>query len=221
MRVLLLADARERYESADFLGVNKPASIPVHPTGRFRHQSLLWIMASELGHDKLLPTHRLDRLTSGCVMFARNSEAAARLSELIRQDGVVHKEYLAMTHGVFPVVDNGAGSIEVNKPIGVFEESSGRCIVDEANGKPAVSTFQAIWSDPVRNVSVVRCLPRTGRTHQLRVHLQYLGFPIVGDPLYGAQLAEGHRVVDSDGRTLRDYEGEVNLNMRACANLTS
>lgn len=163
-------------------------------------------MASEFGHPRLLPTHRLDRLTSGCVILARNSEAASRISEFIRQDGAIQKEYVAMTHGVFPVVEGGDGFIEVDKPIAVFEKDSGVCVVDEVNGKPSFSAFQVLWSDVERNISVVKCFPRTGRTHQLRVHLQYLGHPIVGDPLYGLQ-ATAERVVDSDGRTKQNYEG--------------
>lgn len=111
-----------------------------------------------------------------------------------------------MTHGVFPVVAGGDGFIEADKPIAVFERDSGVCAVDEVNGKPSFSAFQVLWSDVERNISVVKCFPRTGRTHQLRVHLQYLGHPIVGDPLYGL-LPTGERVVDSDGRTKQNYEG--------------
>jgi tRNA pseudouridine synthase 8/2,5-diamino-6-(5-phospho-D-ribitylamino)-pyrimidin-4(3H)-one deaminase len=75
--------------------------------------------------------------------------------------------------------------IVVNKAISVFERSTGLCAIDEVNGKPAISSFEVIWSDAQRNVSLVKCHPLTGRTHQLRVHLQHLGHPIVGDPLYG------------------------------------
>lgn len=137
-------------------------------------------------------------------------------------------------HGIFPSTTE---PIVVDKAIRVFDRDSGLCVVDDKEGKPAVSSFLLLWSDPGRNVSVVKCFPRTGRTHQLRVHLLHLGHPIVGDPLYSNDMflcffcvgdsdvffsdsdscrysssalegKLGERILDSDGRTQADYDAQ-------------
>lgn len=171
----------------DYVAVNKPASVPLHPTGRFRHQvrrkrffpshllmdsqSLQFMLAAPPhSMPRLLPAHRLDRLTSGLVVLSVSTEAASRFSALVR-DNAVAKEYVALVHGLFPATEE---PLVVDKPLRAFDDHSGLCTVDEEAGKPAVSAFQLLWSDVQRNVSAVHCFPRTGRTHQLRVHLLHL-----------------------------------------------
>lgn len=190
----------------DYVAVYKPASVPVHPTGRYRRNSLIFLLEDEQGLPKLFPAHRLDRLTSGIIVFGTSSEAARRFSDLIQQEGAMQKEYVALVHGEFPAND----TVEVNKPILVFgKHQGGVCTVDETGNnpeaKPALSEFRRLWFDAERNVSLVQCVPKTGRTHQLRVHLLSLGHPILDDPLYGPRVDPNKPIIDSLGNTREDY----------------
>uniref|UniRef100_A0A1I8ACK1 Pseudouridine synthase n=1 Tax=Steinernema glaseri TaxID=37863 RepID=A0A1I8ACK1_9BILA len=150
-------------DTDDLLVVNKPPSMPVHPCG----QTGLRVL------------HRLDRTTSGILLFAKNYETDLRFKQTLKA-GHWKKEYVAMVEGVFPETE-----IKCEEPIGTLVVTMGiQCI--RKDGKPAQSTFRRVWTDG--KVSVVRCNIETGRTHQIRVHLQYLGFPIVGDQLYNSDV---------------------------------
>ncbi|KAK0396000.1 hypothetical protein QR680_001525 [Steinernema hermaphroditum] len=123
--------------------------------------------------------HRLDRTTSGILLFAKNYETDLRFKQTLKA-GDWKKEYVAMVEGVFPEED-----IICEEPIGTLVVTMGiQCVRED--GKSAVSKFQRIWTDG--KASVVRCNIETGRTHQIRVHLQYLGFPIIGDQLYNSDV---------------------------------
>ncbi len=192
-------------ETDQFVAVNKPASVPVHPTGRYRANTLIEILARDHARlSKLYPGNRLDRLTSGILVLGKSPAFARQFAQLIQTDGAVRKEYVALVHGVFP-----AEPVVVDKPIAVYgRHGGGVCRVDEADpeSKPSVSEFRRIWADEERGVSLVQCVPRTGRTHQLRVHLSFLGHGIVSDPLYGPDARNAHReVTDSLGNTVEDY----------------
>ena len=185
-----------------FVAVYKPASVPMHPTGRYRLNSLIEMLRVEFPeYSKVYPGHRLDRLTSGLVVLARTSEAARRFSDLIKtEDGGVDKEYVALVHGSFP-----EDPVIVDAPIAVYgRHGGGKCRVDAENGKPSRSEFTRLWTDEKRNVSLVKCVPKTGRTHQLRVHLNHLGHSIIDDPLYGQETLGV--VLDSAGNTKEHYE---------------
>jgi RluA family pseudouridine synthase len=193
-------------ETDDYVAVNKPASVPVHPTGRYRANTLIEILAHEHGRlSKLYPGNRLDRLTSGILVLGKTPQFARQFATLIQTDGAVRKEYVALVHGVFP-----EEPLVVDKPIAVYgRHGGGVCRVDEADpdSKPSVSEFRRIWADEHRKVSLVQCVPRTGRTHQLRVHLSFLGHGIVSDPLYGADARNAQvAVTDSLGNTVEDYQ---------------
>ncbi len=204
-------------ETDSYVAVNKPASIPVHPTGRYRANSLIELLAHEHPRlAKLYPSNRLDRLTSGIMVLGKTSEAANRFSKMIQSEGAMRKEYVALVHGRFP-----ADPVIVDKPIVVLgRHGGGVCRVDELHpfSKPSVSEFRVLWFDEARNVSLVQCVPRTGRTHQLRVHLDHLGHGIVGDPLYGADAKNAESVViDSLGNTSEDYvRAGANRQCEAC-----
>ena len=163
-------------EDDDWVVVDKPGSIHVHPCGKYRHNSILFILAKEHGLNTLWPVHRLDRLTSGVLIFSKSSAKAREMEQLINAREVV-KEYVCHVLGEFP-----AGEIVCEEPITVI--SIGLSAVDPA-GKSCKTTFQRLkFKD---GVSIVKCLPKTGRMHQIRVHLQFLGFPISNDPLYNCQ----------------------------------
>ncbi|XP_047466593.1 RNA pseudouridylate synthase domain-containing protein 2 [Mugil cephalus] len=168
----------------EVLVVDKPASIPVHPCGRFRHNTVIFILGKEHGISELHTVHRLDRLTSGVLLFARTLEKSQKLDQLVR-DRQVEKEYVCRVDGEFP-----EGELICEEPILVVSFKIGLCRVDP-KGKECRTVFQRLSFNG--KTSVVRCLPLTGRTHQIRVHLQYLGFPIVNDPIYGSSAWGPHR----------------------------
>ena len=150
----------------DLVVVDKPASIPVHPCGRYRHNTVVFILGKENGLKDLCTVHRLDRLTSGLLLFGRNPKKARELEQQIRTRQV-QKEYVCRVEGEFP-----EGQVTCKEPIEVVSYKIGVCTVSP-NGKDCHTEFQRLSFNG--RSSVVLCRPRTGRMHQIRVHLQYLG----------------------------------------------
>ncbi|KAH8306685.1 hypothetical protein KR044_006528 [Drosophila immigrans] len=163
----------------DIVVVNKPASIPVHPCGRYRHNTVVFILAKEFNLKNLRTIHRLDRLTSGLLLFGRSPKKARQMEQQIR-NRQVEKEYICRVEGIFP-----DGVVECKEPIEVVSYKIGVCKVSQ-KGKDCTTTFQKLSQNG--NTSVVLCKPLTGRMHQIRVHLQYLGYPILNDPLYNHEV---------------------------------
>ncbi|XP_049871018.1 uncharacterized protein LOC126370237 isoform X2 [Pectinophora gossypiella] len=161
----------------DIVVVNKPASIPVHPCGRYRHNTVVFILAKEYNLKNLRTIHRLDRLTSGLLLFGRSPKKARQMEHQIR-NRQVQKEYVCRVDGEFP-----DDEIECQEPIEVVSYKIGVCKVSP-KGKDCSTVFKRLGFNVRTNTSVVLCKPKTGRMHQIRVHLQYLGYPVVNDPLY-------------------------------------
>ncbi|XP_075991936.1 pseudouridylate synthase RPUSD2-like isoform X1 [Anticarsia gemmatalis] len=161
----------------DIVVVNKPASIPVHPCGRYRHNTVVFILAKEYNLKNLRTIHRLDRLTSGLLLFGRSPKKARQMEHQIR-NRQVQKEYVCRVDGEFPDEE-----IECQEPIEVVSYKIGVCKVSP-KGKDCSTVFKRLGFNANNNTSVVLCKPKTGRMHQIRVHLQYLGYPVVNDPLY-------------------------------------
>lgn len=186
--------------------INKPAGVPVHPAGRYNYNSVVEIMRAERGHGwNPLPCNRLDRLTSGVMFIGKHKKAAEKLTDQLTAR-TVRKEYVARVTGEFPT-----GDVLCEQPILQISPKLGLNRV-RANGKQAKTVFKRLAyyppssgdrSNGQEGYSVVRCRPLTGRTHQLRVHLQYLGHPITNDPIYsnrrvfGPSLGQGSST-DSD-----------------------
>ena len=180
------------YEDDALLAVNKRAGAFVHPVGRLHNRSLVNdLRADRAEGGELRPCHRLDRFVSGVLLFAKTRDAAGRLGVQFEGRGVA-KSYLALVHGLIPE-DDGV----VDLPLGKATNSVIRIKmgVDE-HGKPAVTRWRVLerfaaphqgleGPDRASDFTLVRLEPRTGRRHQLRIHLAELGFPIVNDPLYG------------------------------------
>lgn len=184
---VLGAPIRILHQSEDLIVIDKPPSIPVHPCGRYRHNSILFILAKEHGLKNLHTVHRLDRLTSGVLLMGRSVERARQLENEMK-DRQVSKEYLCRVEGHFP-----DEPVTCSAPIEVISQKIGVCGVG-VRGKECKTEFKKLSFNG--KSSVVLCKPLTGRMHQIRVHLQYLGFPIVNDPLYnhtvfGSQKAKG------------------------------
>ncbi|XP_065828774.1 pseudouridylate synthase RPUSD2-like [Oscarella lobularis] len=159
----------------DVVIVNKPSSIPVHPCGRYRHNTVIFLLGKEHGFTNLRTVHRIDRLTSGILIFARSLTAARTLESQIRSREV-QKEYVCRVDGEFPTV-----RVECNEPIATVSHKIGVCFVS-SEGKACRTEFERLSYDGT--TSVVKCTPHTGRMHQIRVHLQWLGYPIANDPIY-------------------------------------
>lgn len=191
-------------ESEDMVVVDKPSSIPVHPCGRFRHNTVIFILGKEHQLKELHPLHRLDRLTSGVLMFAKTAAVSERIHEQVR-DRQLEKEYVCRVEGEFP-----SEEVTCKEPILVVSYKVGVCRVD-TRGKPCETVFQRLSYNG--HSSVVRCRPLTGRTHQIRVHLQFLGHPILNDPIYnsgawGPSRGRGGHIPKTDEELLRDLVAE-------------
>lgn len=164
-------------DDGEMVVVDKPASLPVHPCGRYRHNTVIFILGKEKGLVGLHTVHRLDRLTSGVLLFARTLEVSKKLDMMVRERQL-EKEYVCRVEGEFPEAE-----VVCEEPILVVSFRVGLCRVDP-KGKESRTVFQRLSFNG--RSSVVRCRPLTGRTHQIRVHLQFLGFPILNDPIYGS-----------------------------------
>ncbi|KAJ2866527.1 DRAP deaminase [Coemansia aciculifera] len=167
------------HETEDgLLIVDKPGSIPVHPTGRYNFNSIIRILEKKHGYRSLFPVNRLDRLTSGLMLVGLNADVARRMESDLSAHRI-QKEYICRVKGVFP-----AGRIVCDQPIRVVAHKLSLNCVDREEGKPSLTEFELMAVDDDEMHSIVYCRPKTGRTHQIRVHLQFLGYPIANDPLY-------------------------------------
>ncbi len=166
------------YEDADLLAVSKSGNIPVHASGNYIRHTLIARVRADLG-EKVHLCHRLDRETSGVVLLARNTEARRAMGRAF-EEGQVEKEYVAIVRGE-PSADTFSSFRPLRK-IGK-QHPIPRTVVDAKAGKPAVTLFRVL--ERLGGVSVVEASPETGRTNQVRVHLEVEGYPIVGDKTYG------------------------------------
>ncbi|CAJ2641268.1 unnamed protein product [Trifolium pratense] len=162
----------------DVLTVCKPASVPVHPCGQYRKNTVVGILQAEHGLAPVFPIHRLDRLVSGLLIMARNASKADSFRQEI-EAGLVKKQYIAKVVGEFP---ENELIVDANIDYNAREGRSTAEVRDSAKGKVASTKFTRISCNGTH--SIVLCEPVTGRTHQIRVHLQYSGHPIANDMLY-------------------------------------
>ena len=186
-------------ESADWIVVDKPAPLVVHPANGKVEATLLGgleeLLAYEIANGaRLSILTRLDRETSGLVLVAKNA-AAARQFSLQFQARTVEKDYIAMVHGwpdwearrVEAAIIRGGGEIWLRQAV----DPAGRdCVTD--------FTVRRRFENALGKFAVVECFPETGRMHQIRVHLEHLGHPLVRDKIYGTdgsayleQMADG------------------------------
>ena len=189
----LVADAIPldiRYEDDDLLVINKPAGMVVHPgTG---HDSGTLVNAVlhycpevlGVGYEKRPGiVHRLDKYTSGLILIAKNDQAIWHLQHQFR-DRTVDKVYLALVEGQLQ-----PPAALIDAPIGRHVEKRKRMEVIHPNrsatSKPAQTNYKTVVA--YDDYTLVECRPKTGRTHQIRVHLAYIGYPIMGDNVYGSR----------------------------------
>lgn len=172
------------YQDSDLAVVNKPQGMVVHPSlGHPNHtlvNALLYQLDNLSGiNGELRPgiVHRIDKDTSGLLVVAKNDLAHQSLSKQLK-DKTVDRHYLALVHGHIP---HPKGTIDA--PIGRDPKDRKKYAVTE-NGRVAITHFDLIRHFG-QDYSLIQCQLETGRTHQIRVHLAYIGYPLAGDPLYG------------------------------------
>ncbi|MGH0940552.1 RluA family pseudouridine synthase [Bacillus mycoides] len=183
------------YEDADVLVVNKPRGMVVHPAPGHTKGTLvngLMHHCTDLSgiNGVMRPgiVHRIDKDTSGLLMVAKNDMAHESLvNQLVAK--TVTRRYKAIVHGVIPH-DKGI----IDAPIGRDKKERQSMTVDE-NGKNAVTHFQVL--ERFKDFTLVECRLETGRTHQIRVHMKYIGYPLAGDPKYGPK-----KTLDMNGQAL-------------------
>lgn len=192
MPIAVTAEFDVLYEDDGVLAVNKAAPLLMHPTGT-KNEPTLWHGVRELlsyelacgGQVSLV--NRLDRETSGIVLVAKTAEAARELGKAM-QNRLLHKEYLAVVQGTVSWC-----SALCAEPILRMGDVAETCVhvrqCCHPAGRACETGFERLRTVPAAGnmppLSLVRCMPRTGRMHQIRVHLAHLGYPILGDKIYG------------------------------------
>ena len=176
------------YQDDTVVVVNKGYDMVVHPgagnySGTMVNALLHHIKDLEAIKGEIRPgiVHRIDKETSGLLVVAKNGKALEHLSNQLKEKTVTRK-YIALVNGVIP---HNLG--KVNAPIGRDKKNRQKMACTE-DGKEAVTNFKVL--ERFEEHTLIECVLETGRTHQIRVHMQYIGFPIVGDPKYGKRKAD-------------------------------
>ncbi|MFC0558678.1 RluA family pseudouridine synthase [Halalkalibacter alkalisediminis] len=185
------------YEDEDVIVVNKPRGMVVHPAPGHSSGTLvnaLMYHCKDLSgiNGVIRPgiVHRIDKDTSGLIMVAKNDHAHESLVEQLKAK-TTRRLYKAVVHGVIP---HEIGTIDA--PIGRDKKDRQSMTVTEENSRDAVTHFTVL--ETFDNHTYVQCELETGRTHQIRVHMKYIGYPLVGDPKYGPKK----KMFDIEGQAL-------------------
>ncbi|KAJ5585058.1 uncharacterized protein N7459_004858 [Penicillium hispanicum] len=225
------------HESESLIVIDKPAGVPVHSAGRYHYNSVVEILRAERGHGFVpRPCNRLDRLTSGIMFIGKDPKGAEKMAKQL-QARSVQKEYIARVKGKFPegvvVCDQPIMSVSpklgLNRvratgkeattkfrriayyppaaPVTVSTENG-----DAPGGVPRAATPPAALANEDEGYSIVHCFPLTGRTHQIRVHLQFMGHPITNDPIYSNRRVFGPELARNEAHGDRDEEIMNRLN---------
>lgn len=171
------------FEDTDLFVINKPGNLPCHPAGRYFNHTL-WALLKHAGYGEntLHLVHRLDRETSGLVVIAKTSSAAMQLSHQFSARSL-DKTYLVFVEGTFPQTYTAIGKLE-NDPTSPVRKKR-RFIETSADGKEANSETHFVCRNTQAGISELLAYPKTGHLHQIRATLCSLGYPVVGDKLYG------------------------------------
>lgn len=188
------------YEDHDVIVINKPKNMVVHPgvgnpDGTLVN-GLLYHCKDLSGINGVLRpgiVHRIDKDTTGLLVVCKNDKAHESLSQQLK-DKTAFRKYIALVHGVMP---HEYGTIDA--PIGRDEKDRQKMAVTAKNSRDAVTHFKVLKR--YSKYTLLECVLETGRTHQIRVHMQYIGFPIVGDPKYSIR-----KTLDTNGQMLHACE---------------
>ena len=184
------------YEDSDVIVVNKKNGMVVHPAPGNNHGTLVNAL---LYHSKNLSkvngafrpgiVHRIDAYTTGLLMVAKNDRAHEILAKQLEEKTTTRK-YVALVWGV---IEHDTGTIDA--PIGRDEKDRKKMAVTSLNSKKAITHFRVL--ERYKNASLIELQLETGRTHQIRVHMNYIGYPVVNDPVYGRR-----KLINNDGQCL-------------------
>ena len=209
------------YEDDDILIINKPQGMVVHPAnGHYEHtlvNAILHHCEDSLSgiNGVMRPgiVHRIDKDTSGLICVAKNDMAHNALAEQLK-DHTMARTYVALVRGV---IRENSG--EINMPIGRDPHNRQKMAVSRTNSKEAITYFRVLKR--FSEHTLVECNLKTGRTHQIRVHLSYIGYPVEGDPLYagkkydklykGGQLLVATKLKLIHPRTKKEMEFSIEL----------
>lgn len=184
------------YEDDDIIVINKENGVVVHPAIGNNKGTLvngLLYHANELSgvNGKFRPgiVHRIDAYTTGLLMVAKNDEIHAKLADQL-SNKTTTRVYHALVWGK---INHDTGTVDA--PIGRDTKDRKRMMVTALNSKPAITHFKVL--ERYANATLIECRLETGRTHQIRVHMDYIGYPIVNDPVYGRKT-----LIDESGQCL-------------------
>ena len=179
------------YEDEDVIVINKPRGLIVHPTSTTSEPTLVngvlyhcHDLSGINGVNRPGVVHRIDKDTTGLIIMAKNDRAHLFLSQQLA-DKTMNRKYYAPANGVIPH-DNGT----IDAPIGRDPKDRQKMAVTDKNGKDAVTKFFVL--ERFRKHTLIECHLMTGRTHQIRVHMEYIGYPIVNDPKYAPRKMKGN-----------------------------
>ncbi len=187
------------YEDEDVIVINKPRGLIVHPTITTTEPTLVngvlyhcHDLSGINGVFRPGVVHRIDKDTTGLIVMAKNDRAHLALSQQL-SDKTMSRKYYALVTGV---IEHDYGTIDA--PIGRDPKDRQKMTVTDKNSKDAVTKFYV--RERFRNNTLIECHLMTGRTHQIRVHMEYIGYPIVNDPKYTTRKLKG------DGQLLHAFE---------------
>ena len=185
------------YEDDDIIVLNKQANMIVHPARGNTHGTLVNALAfysdklsSGLGEFRPGIVHRLDRDTTGVMVVTKNDSAQWKVAKQFERRQM-KKSYLAIVHGTPELMAD-----RINAPLGLHPRAREKYAIRPEIGKEAITFYETIES--FRGFSLLKMTPKTGRTHQIRVHLSYIKHPIVGDDMYGGKLVYPWQLQDGE-----------------------
>lgn len=185
------------YEDADLIVLNKQPDMLVHPARGNTHGTLVNALAfysdslsTGLGEFRPGIVHRLDRNTTGVMVVTKNDGAQWKIAKQFEQRQV-HKTYLAIVHGTPDLTAD-----RINVPLGAHPTIREKYAIRPDTGKEAITFYEVLES--FRGFSLLKAEPRTGRTHQIRIHLSYMKHPIVADDMYGGKLVYPWQLADAE-----------------------
>lgn len=189
------------YEDDDILVINKPKGLVVHPGDGHHDDTLvnaLIFLNKELstvnGLERVGIVHRIDKDTSGLLLICKNDYAHNFIAKQL-EDHTMHREYIALVKGE---INEEYGKIIA--PIGRDKSNRLKMAVDINGGRNAITHFKVL--ERFNKYTLIECKLETGRTHQIRVHMEYINHPVIGDPLYGKENCK----IYNDGQLLHAYK---------------